>query len=122
MDIMTHAKFHFNRLILNLIFGIRASEPTWAWRTTEKAGLDRVKLFKFELLQSFLKWSIVPTKRLTFFWLSTLLDFWNGFVNLITPNQNQEVLTLHQSCLWTVFKVKLINSLKVSKHFKCYTT
>ena len=26
MDIMTHAKFHFNQLILTLIFGIRASE------------------------------------------------------------------------------------------------
>ena len=26
MDIMTHAKFHFNRLMLTLIFGIRASE------------------------------------------------------------------------------------------------
>ena len=27
MDIMTHAKFHFSRLMLTLIFGIRASEP-----------------------------------------------------------------------------------------------
>ena len=27
MDIMTHAKFYFNRLILTSIFGIRASEP-----------------------------------------------------------------------------------------------
>ena len=26
MDIMTHAKFHFNWLMLTLIFGIRASE------------------------------------------------------------------------------------------------
>ena len=45
MDIMTHAKFHFNRLMLTLIFGIQASEPPppRAWRTTEKAGLDRVK-------------------------------------------------------------------------------
>ena len=43
-DIMTHAKFHFNRLMLTLIFGIRASEPSPpAWRTTEKAGPDRVK-------------------------------------------------------------------------------
>ena len=43
---MTHAKFHFNRLMLTLIFGIRASEPPpppWAWRTTEKAEPDRVK-------------------------------------------------------------------------------
>ena len=46
MDIMTHAKFHFNRLMLTLIFGIRASEPPppRAWQTTEKAGPDRVKI------------------------------------------------------------------------------
>ena len=44
MTIMTHAKFHFNRLMLTLIFGIWASEtPPRAWRTTEKAGPDRVK-------------------------------------------------------------------------------
>ena len=41
---MTHAKFNFNQLMLTLIFGIRASEPPpRAWRTTEKAGPDRVK-------------------------------------------------------------------------------
>ena len=44
MDIMPYAKFHFNRLMLTLIFGIRAFEPPRAWRTTEKAGPDRVKL------------------------------------------------------------------------------
>ena len=27
MVIMSHAKFHFNRLMLSLIFGIRASKP-----------------------------------------------------------------------------------------------
>ena len=44
MAIMTHAKFNFSRLMLTLIFGIRASEPSpRAWRTTEKAGPDRVK-------------------------------------------------------------------------------
>ena len=42
MGIMSHAKFHFNRLMLTLIFGIRASEFPWAWQTTEKAGPDRV--------------------------------------------------------------------------------
>ena len=43
MDMMTFAKFHFNQLMLNLIFGIRASEPPpRAWRTTEKAGPDRI--------------------------------------------------------------------------------
>ena len=40
MLIMTDAKFHFNRLMLTLIFGIRASEPR-AWRTTEKAVPDQ---------------------------------------------------------------------------------
>ena len=35
MSIMTHAKFHLNQLMLILIFGIRASEPT------EMAGFDR---------------------------------------------------------------------------------
>ena len=40
MAIMIHAKFHFNWL--TLIFGIWASEPPRAWRTTEKAGPDRV--------------------------------------------------------------------------------
>ena len=43
MAIMTHTKFHFNWLMLTLIFGIWASEPPRAWRTTEKAGPDRVK-------------------------------------------------------------------------------
>ena len=45
MAIMTHAKFHFNWLMLTLIFGIWASEPPRAWRTTEKAGPDRVKMY-----------------------------------------------------------------------------
>ena len=43
MDIMTRVEFHFNRLMLTLIFGVWASEPPRAWRATEKAGLDRVK-------------------------------------------------------------------------------
>ena len=41
--ITTHAKFHFNWLMLTLIFGIWASEPPRAWRTTERAGPDGVK-------------------------------------------------------------------------------
>ena len=51
MGIMTHAKSHFNQLILTLIFGIRASEPPSpprAWGTTEKAGPDRVKKAFFQ--------------------------------------------------------------------------
>ena len=42
MTIMTYAKFHFNQLMLTFIFGIRA------WRTTEKAGPDRVKPLPLE--------------------------------------------------------------------------
>ena len=37
MAIFTHAKSHFNQLVVILIFDIRA------WRTTEKVGPDRVK-------------------------------------------------------------------------------
>ena len=40
MCIMTQAKFHFNRVMLTFIFGIRASEAR-AWQTTEKAGPGR---------------------------------------------------------------------------------
>ena len=45
MALMIPAKFHFNWLMLTLIFGIWASDPR-AWRTTEKAGPDRVKTTK----------------------------------------------------------------------------
>ena len=48
MAIMTHAKFHFNRLMLTLIFGIWASEPSRAWQTAEKAGPDRAKRLKMD--------------------------------------------------------------------------
>ena len=46
MDIMTHAEFHFNRLMLTLISGIWASEPPppWAWWTTENAGQGHVHM------------------------------------------------------------------------------
>ena len=43
MGIMTHANFYFNRLMLTLTFGIRASEAHLVWRTTEMPGPDRVK-------------------------------------------------------------------------------
>ena len=42
MAIKSHAKFHFNRLMLILIFGILASERPRAWRMTEKVEPDRV--------------------------------------------------------------------------------
>ena len=44
MAIMTYTKFHSNRLMLTLIFGIWASDPPpQAWQSTENAGRDRVK-------------------------------------------------------------------------------
>ena len=58
MDIMIHAKFHFNRLMLTMIIGIQASEPPppppLAWRTTEKAGPDRVNSKTSLFLSNFL--------------------------------------------------------------------
>ena len=55
---MTHAKFHFIRLMLTLIFGIWVSElPPRAWRTAEKAGPDWVNPDAFLVLK-FLFYSI----------------------------------------------------------------
>ena len=42
MAIMTHAKFHFNRLMLTLIFGIRAFEPPWPGELLKRPGLKRL--------------------------------------------------------------------------------
>ena len=54
MVIMTHAKFHFNRLMLTLIFGIWVSEPpSRSWRTTENAGPDRVNFTRLRCYVSF---------------------------------------------------------------------
>ena len=53
MAIMTHAKFHFNWLMLTLIFGIWASESPQAWRMTEKAGPDRVNPIQARLFLPF---------------------------------------------------------------------
>ena len=45
MDIMTHAKFHFNRLMLTMIIGIQASElwapppPLWPGERLKRLGL-----------------------------------------------------------------------------------
>ena len=43
MAIMTHVMFHFNWVMLTLIFGIRASQPPTPPQTTEKAGPDGVE-------------------------------------------------------------------------------
>ena len=39
MDIMTHAKFYFNRLMLTSIFAIRASEPPGPGERLKRPGL-----------------------------------------------------------------------------------
>ena len=39
MDTITHAKFHFNRLTLTLIFGVRASEPPRPGERVKRPGL-----------------------------------------------------------------------------------
>ena len=45
--------------MLTLIFGIQASEPPRAWRTTEKAGPDRVKDSNFfYFLDVFVVWIV----------------------------------------------------------------
>ena len=66
---MTYEKFHFNWLMLTSIFFIWASEPPpRAWRTTEKAGPDRVntisKVYGTKLKESTsnLKLSFSPCK------------------------------------------------------------
>ena len=48
MAILNHAKFHFNRLMVTLTFGILASEPSPRadWRTTEEARPDRINNLK----------------------------------------------------------------------------
>ena len=43
MDIMTRAKFHFSRLMLTLIFGIRASEPLGLGERLKRPGLIGLK-------------------------------------------------------------------------------
>ena len=41
MAVMTHAKFHFNRVMLTLIFGIRASElPLGPGERLKRQGPD----------------------------------------------------------------------------------
>ena len=55
MDTITLPKFYFNRLMLTLIFGIWASEPSQAWQMIEKVGPDRVKAFATSCLKNDLK-------------------------------------------------------------------
>ena len=50
MDIMTQAKFHFNRLMLTLIFGVWASEPPpGPGERLKKPGLIELKETSFRL-------------------------------------------------------------------------
>ena len=102
MDIMTHAKFYFNRLMLTLIFVIRASEPPpRAWRTTEKAGLDRVKISCVSISEIALSKDILEQFEPEFKWchstelwisyrsfLNLCTRFWNIFRSIL-------ILTIH---------------------------
>ena len=121
MAIITHAKFHFNQLMLTLIFGIWVSEPPWAWRTTEKARSDRVKqgkknkecidqkLFKTE--EKYIFDSIVLDK--------VCISILDGFLKYIRPflhpdsdyllvNRNGKQLSKLTDCLSIlVFKVQM---------------
>ena len=62
MAVMTHANFYFIRLKITLIFGIQASEPR-ARRTTEKAGLDRVKVAPYNVSAATCNRLLFPTLR-----------------------------------------------------------
>ena len=52
MAIMTHAKFYFNRLMLTLIFGIRASKPPRPGERLKRPGLIGLKDFIIKILFS----------------------------------------------------------------------
>ena len=67
MAIMIHVKFHFNRLMLTLIFGIQAPEPPWAWRRTEKAGSDGVNISFEGFNSNYSKTSKLDTSQRHFF-------------------------------------------------------
>ena len=61
MDIMSHAKFHFNRLMLTLIFGIWASEPSLPLGPGERLkrpGL--IGLIKYLRTSTYYGFSVVP--------------------------------------------------------------
>ena len=83
---MTHAKFDFNWLMLTLIFGIWASEPPRAWRTTEKAGPDRVKCVPVFL--SKLQFTSVSRTNLKERNLTTLLSAISYLVLKQEPRKN----------------------------------
>ena len=63
--------------MLTLIFGIRASEPPRAWRTTEKAGPDRVKSETLDLLSTLWKLRFLrsPSEHQKFSDLNQCLNF-----------------------------------------------
>ena len=46
MAIMTHAKFHFNRFMLTLIFGIRASESPGQGERLKRTSLIGLRMSK----------------------------------------------------------------------------
>ena len=73
MDKMTHAKFHFNRLMLTLIFGIRASGSLLAWRTTEKSGPDRVNTGGYTLFQVSTRVEPLAPSFQAFLWMALVI-------------------------------------------------
>ena len=59
MDIMTHAKFYFNRLMLTLIFAIRASEPPpGPGERLKRPGLIGLKYQKIKALRQLVGHSV----------------------------------------------------------------
>ena len=86
LAIMTHAKFHFNRLMSALISGIWFSEPPGACQMTEKVRPDRVNLLS-SVTPSSVTWSYTiraVTKIVKFssnvFALKTMTWHLSGFI------------------------------------------
>ena len=94
MAVITHTKFHFNRFLVSLIFGIRASEP-WTRRTTEKAWPDVLKP--------------LPTFYLTSSWIlkHQIITRWteeNFNLNFVIPFAKLKIRGMMKSTLQNVQK------------------
>ena len=70
MDIMTHAKLHFNRLMLSLSFGIWTSKfspppppPFGSGERLKRPGIIGLKFsFNYDLKLSFLRLKVFPSE------------------------------------------------------------
>ena len=49
MEIMSQAKFHFNRLMLTLMFGVRSSEPPGPGERPKRPGLIGLIVFSSKI-------------------------------------------------------------------------